>query len=335
MQNFKIVKKQFIAILVAAAFLAFSSCSKEDHVFSENKSMPLVVGDTPLSEMNEDCVDTVTLFAGQHLNAGNVLISSDAGNVYIEISLTDGWVLNESHLFAGDSADLPLGTDGNPQIGLFPYTATHNGETNYTYSIPLDSVGECFKIAIHASVYLLGQEGNVVQSETAWGEGDQINEGGGSWAMFFDYCLKNCGCVWPITSFEMFGGQTTYVGSLDVMNDDEFLYVQFHFQDGWYAGATHLYVGLLSALPTNASNVPPPGQFPYVEAHKPAQQIITYRIPLTDLDSCFIIAAHGEALLFDEQGNQVQEETSWSYGTAFPDCPRWGWYSTYCLQACE
>lgn len=279
----------------------------------------------------EDCQISINLVAGQHYNAGEITFSNDEENIYVTFATIDGWVLNETHLFVGNSIDLPLTPLGNPMIGLFPHSSNHDQISNYTYSIPIQEGIECYTIAAHASVDKL-VDGIIVQSETAWGAGDQISNTG-SWAMQSEYCLINC-CEFEVESFPFFGGQTIETGQLTVTNDDDSLYISYDMENGWIASTTHLFVGNLEDLPVNGSNTPIPGHFPYTIENTDLSEEIHFSIPLEDVDDCYVIAAHAELILI-QSGTIIQEETGWSFGTQFPNTNRWGWYSEYCTQSCE
>ncbi|WP_131811158.1 hypothetical protein [Aequorivita soesokkakensis] len=124
--------------------------------------------------------------AGQHYDSGNVEVAIDGENLLVTYTMEGDWVLNATHLFVGECSERPANKSGNPKIGHFPYAATHaQGTTSYTYSIPIASLPNCLCIAAHAEVS--GPSGN----ETAWGAG--LPYGGNSWAMYFEYCLDQCG----------------------------------------------------------------------------------------------------------------------------------------------
>ncbi|MFN8243256.1 MAG: hypothetical protein U0X40_04295 [Ferruginibacter sp.] len=131
---------------------------------------------------------TVTLIAGQTLDAGTVSVSNDASNIYVTYSTANGYLLTQTHLFVGDCAAVPVNGQGNPQPGHFPYSSTHNYSTTYTYQVPMASFGSCGCIAAHAVVVKLNGSGQVIETQTGWGNGIRINPNGGNWGMKFDYC---------------------------------------------------------------------------------------------------------------------------------------------------
>jgi len=319
---------------MAAAALLFVGCQREDISPNQNNSISAVpaTGSSSTS-VSSPCEQEFELMAGQHINAGNITVTNDDDFIYVTYNTENGWVLNETHLYVGDPSGIPTNGAGNPTIGLFPYNDAHNGATSYTLTIPIDPNLECYAVAAHASVSLIDGNGNVVQSETAWSNGDQINNGG-SWAMYSEYCLTDC-CVYEVVDYDYFAGQNINVGNLSVTNDDQNLYVTFNFTGNWYTQQTHLYVGPASGMPINNANIPIPGQFPYATTHNPMTQSYTYTIPLANLDPCYVIAAHSEMVETDGNGNVISTETGWSYGTEFPNSPRWGWYSEYCTQICN
>lgn len=316
--------KKAIQLTTLFFFLFFIGCKKNEILKNQEFS-------STNKSSNLECQTAIDLIAGQHFNAGDIVISNDSENIYVTFTTQDGWVLTESHLFVGLLEELPLTPLGNPKIGLFPFSTSHDQLTNYTYTIPIEDDLECYTIAAHAKVdkYI---DGTLVQSETAWGEGEQISNTG-SWAMQSEYCLLDC-CEFEVETFSIYGGQTIESGQLHVTNDEDSLYVTYSLENGWSTYTTHLYVGNLDNLPVNGTNTPIPGQFPYsIESTIPLTEV-HYSIPLDELNDCYIIAAHTELVLIDS-GEIIQEETGWSFGTPFPNTNRWGWYSEYCTQSCE
>ncbi|MBD3636350.1 MAG: hypothetical protein HUJ25_03335 [Crocinitomicaceae bacterium] len=333
-----------LPLLLAATVLTLVACEKEviapvepsntqtaNPIALENETNLLV--EPSFNETSEGCEETFELYAGQSIDVGEVVVTNDENYIYVTFNTEGGWVLNETHVYAGDPAGIPTNNSGNPQIGLFPYNDTHNGATSFTVIIPIDPNLECYAIAAHASVSLMNEWGEIVQQETAWSNGPQINSGG-SWATYSEFCLLECGCEYETVSYEYFAGQNIQIGSLDVTNDADYLYVTFNFTGDWYMGHTHLYVGDAAGIPVNGGGNPMPGQFPYQESHDPAVQSYTYTIPLAGLNECYAIAAHAEVMMINEEGEVVQTETGWSSGTGFSG-NNWGWYSEYCTQECE
>ena len=142
-------------------------------------------------EGDPGCVATeVTLIAGQTINSGTVTVTNDANFIYVTYTTTNGWVLSQTHLYVGDCALIPVNNPGNPIPGQFPYASAHNNVTSYTYQIPLSQipVGSCGCIAAHAVVKQYNSSNQVINTQTAWGNGTLINLTGGNWVMKFDYC---------------------------------------------------------------------------------------------------------------------------------------------------
>lgn len=147
-----------------------------------------------LSNNTQPCgsVTSAILWAGQNINAGTVSVYNDANNLYVTYTTTSNWLLKKSHLYVGPCSAIPTNKGGNPMIGLFPYQTSFNPYVNtYTYIIPLSSLDDsCICIAAHAELVLIGQNGNIVQTETGWAGESLI--GGNSWARRFEYCIQPC-----------------------------------------------------------------------------------------------------------------------------------------------
>ncbi len=135
-------------------------------------------------------VTSVKFIAGQNINAGTIETSNDANFIYVTYKTANGYVLRETHLYAGSCNAIPVNRKGNPTPGLFPFKNTHNNVTTFTYQIPISTIGfgKCGCVAAHAAVVKLGSNGSVIDSQTAWGSGTPIVPGQGNWGTKFDYC---------------------------------------------------------------------------------------------------------------------------------------------------
>lgn len=173
--------------LLMLIFATISSCTVEttENLFSK-ESTPAIENSGPITNSDGPvyCTET-SLIAGQHYNAGNVIIEKDGDTLFITYVTEGDWTLDATHLYVGDCELRPANRPGNPRIGHFPYAETHPaGTTTYTYTIDISNMPNCICIAAHAEV------SHPNGDETAWAEGEPY--GGNSWAMYFPYCLDQC-----------------------------------------------------------------------------------------------------------------------------------------------
>ncbi len=189
------MKKNLMPILLLAAGMFMYSCKKTDAVKSIGETaaqgVPGSIGARDTGDRDDGCEATVVnLIAGQTINAGSVSVSNDAYYIYVTYSTSNGYTLKETHLYVGDCALIPTNKPGNPIPGQFPYNATHNNISTYTVTVPISAIpaGACGCIAAHSVVQKLGTSGQVVETQTGWGQGTLINLSGGNWGMKFDYC---------------------------------------------------------------------------------------------------------------------------------------------------
>ena len=140
-------------------------------------------------------ISQVDLMAGQYTHVGNVAVCNDADNLYIQVTTMNGWAMTETHLAVEKQLDLiPQNGGGNPKIGLFDYQRTYIPSIQEeTYRINLSEAGivegDEIYIAVHAVVQLTDEFGNLLQQETAWGDGEEF--AGRSWATYFTYTLQS------------------------------------------------------------------------------------------------------------------------------------------------
>jgi hypothetical protein len=182
------MKKSLFAILLATATLTIFSCQKSP---VEPRAASTDEGPVWGREGDPQCPPTeVTLLAGQTINSGTVTVTNDADFIYVTYTTTNGWVLSQTHLYVGECGLIPVNNPGNPIPGQFPYSGNHNNITSYTYTIPISAIpaGGCGCVAAHAVVKKLNSSGQVIESQTGWGNGTPINVNGGNWGMKFAYC---------------------------------------------------------------------------------------------------------------------------------------------------
>jgi hypothetical protein len=122
----------------------------------------------------------VYLMAGQHYEAGWVEASADLETLTVTITVDEGWVLEETHVYVGTEPPVKSAP------GRFPYKHEKlEGAQMDTYSIDLEdfdvACDAVLYVAVHAVVTRTDGEN---QTETAWGEGEYIRTGK-NWAMYF------------------------------------------------------------------------------------------------------------------------------------------------------
>lgn len=208
---------------IAAMGLSLTSCSDEMESTVDIQSGALATRTIAVGEQYG--LTTVDLLAGQHNDAGDVMIWNDYEKVYVQVQMQNGWEMSHIHMFVGPK-DVLLDPDngyvnknGSPKNGQFPINEDLNPaitETNgpKTYEFSLEELYAgfgleydkatatsgtvCPVIALHAEVSKDGQ------SETAWGNGTNFvnkdekkngkgngnSNGGGNWSMYIDnYCI--------------------------------------------------------------------------------------------------------------------------------------------------
>lgn len=184
----------FAVIAVSAIAITHSSCSNDLNL-AEEEGVVAVTAGTRAVEVPA-CVDPcrdvqeVRLMAGQHYEAGKVYVVNNKEKLYVAYETTGEWKMKAIHLFVGACDKLPVNKQGNLVPGQFPYKVEFNGlQTFYYVEIPLDTLPEgCVCVVAHAEVVKV-VDGEIVQSETAFGEGGKV---GKNWFMKFEYCIAVC-----------------------------------------------------------------------------------------------------------------------------------------------
>ena len=177
-----------LAAVFSILILGVMGCS-DVNAPAERISAPRI---GPLT-MIEPCGEskTVTLWAGQFIDAGSVTVTNDESVLSVEIVAAEGWYLTESHVaVAYTMEDLPQTGSGNPKVGHFDFSVEHDPPVSeYTYLIDIPEYGYQFEdslvMAVHAIVKRIDETGAVLQTETGWADGPEFP--GSSWATYMYY----------------------------------------------------------------------------------------------------------------------------------------------------
>ena len=139
------------------------------------------------------------------------------------------------------------------------------------------------------------------------------------------------GCV------DLIAGQGTPVGEVCVVNDDDELTVTYSTTEECVLTETHLAISTdepgsgewTANRWQNRPGNPAPGRFPYQGDHDPAEETVTYTIPLTDISGgvesgdLLYIGAHAVVDCDDHI------ETAWGEGDRFVQRGNWAMYFTF------
>ncbi len=142
--------------------------------------------------------DTFDLTAGQHYDAGDVMLEVVGDTLEVTYTLNAGWTMTEAQLYVG--SELP---DSNAP-GQFPYKAENLGDAStHTFEVPLSDLAfacyaddTAFVGLAHASVrYDEDGDGTFELSETAWAGSNDFPYSA-NWGTYFDFVLS-CDCGGP------------------------------------------------------------------------------------------------------------------------------------------
>jgi len=146
-----------------------------------------------------------------------------------------------------------------------------------------------------------------------------------------------CGTPEVVT---LFAGQTIDSGTVQVSNDEDYLYVTFTATDPWWLSQTHLHVAdSQEGIPQTKKGNPKIGNFTYQYTHDPLVWEYMYTIPKSQLsldgNNSVVIAAHAVVVQLDDAGYVVANETGWADGKTFVDRGSWATYFQYTWQECS
>jgi hypothetical protein len=187
--NLQKMKSKLLYLFIGAFTITMTSCETEYISDSNARQMAPVANSAAVNELTP-CASS-ELLAGQRYDAGDIKVYFDALNVYVEYQTSANWHLRKTHLFVGDQRLVPFTRLGAPNYEFFPFNETHpEGAESAIYSIPKASLSKCFIITAYAEVYRTESNGEIVQIEAAWSEGNRFDSE--SWGMYFDVCQSDC-----------------------------------------------------------------------------------------------------------------------------------------------
>jgi hypothetical protein len=152
-------------------------------VFLRDQLLPVTCGEAT----------SYTLFAQVGVyDAGVVEVWNDTTALYVKYDLSGEWQLNESNLAVEPSlASIPLTGAGGPDAAAFEYGGTHASVDEYTYSIPLTSLGASpgteLYIATNGVIYRPNPG-----TRQAWADGTRWLPTGDNWGMHFLFIVSHC-----------------------------------------------------------------------------------------------------------------------------------------------
>jgi hypothetical protein len=331
-------KWMFLMLLISGIFL--TSCEKGRGFGPEKRQKDLKKGKivtvytgTTDSEITPLTPSECDLIAGKHIYTGQVLYSNDEENMYVEYITTDGWGLNELHLYVGSFDGLPTNKPGVPIPGHFPYKKGHlGGLTSYTFTIPLTELDAnsngCYTVVAHAVVYKSENSCKCNKRETAWAKCEfkpmitlktwiKKADGNTFWAVSDGESFTDAGWCRIMGTNVFEGSEATYnllsysytdPGMISVTRMENTIKVEVKAVEGLELYKTYLYMGSEKGFdnyfdPDYSADCPKYWTFPYQIVNDYAMSHV-FEIPYT------------ESISFKD-----------ALGIR-----RWGWLSSYCPQ---
>lgn len=129
---------------------------------------------------------------------------------------------------------------------------------------------------------------------------------------------------------DLLAGQSLVVGSVEVANDGDYVYVTIRTQDGWTMTESHLAITHDPDLIPKQGQRIAPGRFPDRTVHDPAETEVTYRVPRSVLsgESVAVVAAHADVV----KGELA--EGAWIAGAELRSGGSWASYAEYEIVDC-
>jgi hypothetical protein len=184
--------RNYLLLSALSTLLVLGSCKKQDDSIKPSNQKKSISSTSNVVMPYDSCETIIeNFYAGQNILVGSINVTNDDVNLYVTFNTEGAWQMSKTHLYVGTLKGMPVNQSGNPQIGKFPYSTTFDPMViSYTFTIPLVELpaDDCLVVAAHAEVNKIGTDGQTLETQTAWGDGIQIKNGG-SWASYFYYCV--------------------------------------------------------------------------------------------------------------------------------------------------
>lgn len=161
--------RRTVMLLSGMTLYFLPSCTKDPATITEENLM--TTHSVTLCKTETTC-----LWAGQTINAGSVVISNDATNLYITVNATEGFqnTTENVKIWVGNNLDLlPRAGNNAPIPGQFPFKGTASG-TTFTMTIPFSGIDSYSGSAItcdNSFLYVYVHSDVIAGggAQTAWG----------------------------------------------------------------------------------------------------------------------------------------------------------------------
>lgn len=153
--------RRFCYLVLALSVVVFYGCDSEpidSNELSDKRRPTRPNQNNGAFDLSQNCdvSSSTNLYAGQNILVGEVTVDVVDDNYIITYNMyNSGYCLTETHLSVVDDAnndgnpDFPLNGGGNPKIGQFEYSGSHDCVSSVEYTVP---VSKGTFIAAHAVV---------------------------------------------------------------------------------------------------------------------------------------------------------------------------------------
>jgi hypothetical protein len=179
--------------LFAFALLLFafagSGCERENLLASDQQPALQGLGSNGVQRPATQCAPSafVPLQSGS-TTLGNVEILNSGDELYLIYTLNSYKFLEETRIFVGNAADVPLNADGLIEIEEFPISQVIDAGTNtFTMVVKLDAIPACYDIFVWTRISTRNIFGHVTQMQNAWMTGTIMLDGA-----YETYCAADC-----------------------------------------------------------------------------------------------------------------------------------------------
>lgn len=128
---------------------------------------------------------------------------------------------------------------------------------------------------------------------------------------------------------DLLDASSTIAGEVEIINDDQDLYLLISAESGWHIREYAAFVGASEDIP-NESGVCQPELFPYIGTLNPLDVTHTITVPLASIGSCNAVCLWLEIVELNQFGQVIDTREVILDGTSIYDVT----YVDYCNQVC-
>lgn len=186
-------------LLMGFAVVSLAACQKEvNNTAKQNPQIKANVdGGASLNALDYyNCGDakTVVLRTSNDKDVGTVKITNNFSYIEVTYTVSNNWILDKTKIYIGYETNIPLYSNGTPNINNFPYKVTHPWDTEvYTLRVPRNGLTGDIVVIAQSNVLRVNKiTCGILEAQCSSGVGTSFPSATGCTPQKINYTLQAC-----------------------------------------------------------------------------------------------------------------------------------------------